>query len=403
MVNSMKSGKKKIEIYENEGKVWLKQYTSLLSELEELELCEKEVYKYLGELSRYKIQNITNNDEVKVCYDGFEIYLNRSVLSNVYLYPLLLQINRFNNKKNAQKVKGKKVKREKRHVGKRVIALGLAALTIYGIAKNLKNNKKAIADETIPTPTYGPVVVDEGLSEKETNQEIMFVYDEPTQVIESESDNRTVEIDFTDFVADREKADYVDEHYADLITKLSKRYGVDPEIMIAIAKQESGVHDPYREECAVGLMQIERSVWTNETCTVHNCEDDIDETFVFTEDFLASLEGNIIAAIIVYKEACEQMKNNCLLSLQNYNMGYGNMMKVLRAYSESCGRSVDDIIDDVTDTGWMDFRYVTGNQGDKYYVERICAYLADKLGHNIYISSVNNKILVIPANVKTFN
>ena len=57
-------------------------------------------------------------------------------------------------------------------------------------------------------------------------------------------------------------------------------YGLDPNFMIAVATQESGVHNSYDETtAAIGLMQIEKSVWNNKSITVYNYETKEDETY----------------------------------------------------------------------------------------------------------------------------
>ncbi len=189
--------------------------------------------------------------------------------------------------------------------------------------------------------------------------------------------------------SDSPKLDTCKEKYGDLITKYSNMYGLDANLMIALATQESGIHDPTnRKSGAVGLMQIEESVWKNKEIKVYNYETKCDETFKITEDTMTNLETNIKIGCMIMRQQMDFMRNNPIAALQSYNMGYGNMDYILKSYAKDCGKSKKDILDDYYDFGYITNDYYRNmiNVGDSKYVEHVLSYLGDNPTISMYIN-----------------
>ena len=157
-------------------------------------------------------------------------------------------------------------------------------------------------------------------------------------------------------------------------------YGLDPNLMIAVATQESGVHNSYDETtAAIGLMQIEKAVWNNKSITVYNYETKEDETLNINLDTMINLETNIKLGCMIMRQQMDYMRNNPVAALWSYNYGYGNMNTVLNAYANDLGISKNDVLDN-----YYDFSYITNkfyanlvSYGDSYYVEHVLSYMGD--------------------------
>ena len=75
------------------------------------------------------------------------------------------------------------------------------------------------------------------------------------------------------------------ELYGDIIEKTANTYGLDPNLVLAIATQERGIHSSQKDPGgATGLMQIQGGAWIGEKLTVHNFISGQDETIIIQED-----------------------------------------------------------------------------------------------------------------------
>ena len=372
MVNSVKNIRIKLE----NNEIYADEYVSLNSKNSVKKHVGKEVYNLLNYNTRYKINNIyESGNGIQIEYDDFIISCDKGVLLHFYASPLLNRINRFSNKNNASKHKGKKVTRKNRHIGKRVIALGvLIAIICAGIAHS-KKKKTVDIDEIVTTS------LSQESEEESTTMQISFeqdeIIEEENSIIEEENPIFELSINYSGFQPDYDKLDYVRKNYSKTIEKYSKMYGIDPNIMIAIATQERGIHSSTMDPGgATGLMQIQNSVWVGETLKAFNYEIDDVEAIRVSYELLGDLENNIKIGCMVFANTLGQMKNNVLAAIQCYNMGYGSMMKIFNNYSIASGKSISDIMSNPSDIGWLKHRDII-NMGDQHYLERILAYIGD--------------------------
>lgn len=176
-----------------------------------------------------------------------------------------------------------------------------------------------------------------------------------------------------------EKANITKEYYNNLINKYSEIYGLDVNLVRAIATQERGVHSGVKDPGgATGLMQIQNSVWANENLSAYNFLDKKTETITVNETSLSSVDYNIKVGCMILQTVLKYMKYNTLAAVQCYNMGYGNLGKILAAYSHECGKSVEQILNDFTDTNWLDYRCLI-KEGDQKYIENVFSWLGDDI------------------------
>ena len=379
---------KKIEIYEENGEIVLCEYANMNSKTPYSVKYDDEVRNYLrNKLKYYKLKESYNNNTVIEFRNQFEEYdkvvyfIESGAFKNDYVKPLTECL--FN--------KTKKVKRENKHVGKKIIASLLITTTLITIAT--KKNKKNVIDDANNSPSVTIEDYDENsdvnnLNSLDTTEEKEIDYSEQTTV---DNPSFNIRIDYSDVTPDFEKLEYVKENYGELISECAKTYGIDPNIMIAIATQERGVHSPYMDSGgATGLMQIQNSVWIGEDLTAFNYDLDEKETITVTDELISSLKGNIKVGCMVFSYCLGRMQGNVLAAIQCYNMGEGNMFRnVLDSYSYVCGKSCDEILSDPSDIGWLKFRNNV-NQGDRHYLERILSYMGD----DINIQSLNSDLSI---------
>lgn len=158
--------------------------------------------------------------------------------------------------------------------------------------------------------------------------------------------------------------------YKDIFDKYGHEFGIDSNLLIALATNESsGIHDIDYDEPDIGIMQIEWSVWLNKKVKAYNYEKNEFDSLIITNDVIESLEGNIKAGTMILQENINKtvrygyddklINASDILpySLQRYNMGVGNMQKLLRMGGD-----------------WKDNRNEI-TAGDSKYFEHVLAYL----------------------------
>lgn len=177
-----------------------------------------------------------------------------------------------------------------------------------------------------------------------------------------------------------EKLLSVKEKYGDVIRKYSDKYGVDYNLMCAIATQERGVHsDKIDDGGAIGLMQIQVSVWADEQIKVYNYESGNVETIDITLDKLKDVNFNIKVGCAIYQNYFNQMNKNVLAATQSYNMGPNSVKKMLSKHSKVTGKNIDEILEDESDAGWLEYRNDVKDgkpeyDGDPEYIEHVFRY-----------------------------
>ena len=194
------------------------------------------------------------------------------------------------------------------------------------------------------------------------------------------------------------KLDYVDRtgiedfkttksNYSSIIYSIAEEYGIDPQIMLAIATQESIIHREYTGGSAVGLMQIELSAWNEENIIAHNFRTGENETIHITLDKLNDLESNIRIACMIFQNYLIESNYNLEVAIQMYNYGPGNISKTIRA---CYGNDVDlkELLKNY-DNEWLKYR-VFINQGDSEYLEHVMSYVED--ANDIKCVDLNNNI-----------
>lgn len=193
------------------------------------------------------------------------------------------------------------------------------------------------------------------------------------------------------------------QSYREEFQKFGNQYGIDEKLLMAIAAQEnSGVHSSTSQNgAAIGIMQIEMSVWENQEITAYNFNTCSYETVTIEKESLSDCNYNIKIAAMILQSYLMEYQYNLPIALQTYNIGPGNMNKVLTAYSNEIGLEIDNIISNPYDQSWRNYlNYANG--GDKEYLENVLSFLQDgteltitkpdgNINH-IFIDNINNNI-----------
>lgn len=377
----------------------------------------KAISTYIDRISNFKLNNIRNAENINdiiLDYDNFSLKINN--YQEVFKIPSMQRIKnsikKLEEKENLKKNPNKRVTRKNKHTNKKIIATGLALLVIassFSVASLTKDENKDVTssyeivfnENDAPNTTTIKIVDEDNESDNEATKE------DNTQDNQEENDEKyssIVSIDYNDR-SNTDKANYTRTNYDELINKYSKMYGLDPKLITAIATQERGVHSSTMDKGgATGLMQIQNSVWIGHKITAYNFDMKKNETIVVDEENISNVSTNIKIGCMIFQNTLKSMRYNILAGIQCYNMGYGNMKKILLEYSSETGKGVNEILDDELDSGWLNNRDLI-RVGDQKYIEHVLSWIGEDVNINIQKSdgslvslSVNNKDVVSKVN-----
>lgn len=170
------------------------------------------------------------------------------------------------------------------------------------------------------------------------------------------------------------------DKYYDLIEKYSKKYGVDPMVMLAIAMQERGKHsDIVDANGGLGLFQVQIEGnwnWDNKNVVVFNYDTNEKERITITKEQARTLEGNIKFACALFQNALKEQKYNIPRAIQSYNYGTTYMANVIKACQNNTGLT-KEALSDPTNLIWINYRNVVSG-GDSHYLENVLRYLPNE-------------------------
>ena len=344
-----------------------------LAKGKELEILKDVIEKNkLGYWPRYG--NATFNNRVDIIISLYEIKRDKMLKKNTNKNATTKKFNDKDIEKLAtnkkKKLTGKKVNRKKSKVivpQKVAIAVVMGAIIGVGGVKLSNNNENKRKEPT--NISYEEVKNSDDVDVITYDDGDMYDYKE-----EVENDTNSNYLEF-DYYSDSDKKISNNDientlRYKDIFDKYGHEFGIDSNLLIALATNESsGIHDIDYDEPDIGIMQIEWSVWLNKKVKAYNYEKNEFDSLIITNDVIESLEGNIKAGTMILQENINKtvrygyddklINASDILpySLQRYNMGVGNMQKLLRMGGD-----------------WKDNRNEI-TAGDSKYFEHVLAYL----------------------------
>lgn len=195
--------------------------------------------------------------------------------------------------------------------------------------------------------------------------------------------------------------EYAYNTYYDMTKPLANKWGIQPNLAIAMLTQESAGKE-------TNLMQIEFDAWAEKddykpVITVYNFDTNQYEKFLLTDHpenhigenitcitrkDLENPKTNISVAMILLRQSINYMHGHIGAGIQCYNYGYGNMKKVLEKTEKETGCPVDEILRDQQNLSFMKYTNVV-QAGDPEYLNHIVRYV-ENIEDGISIKNVND-------------
>lgn len=284
-------------------------------------------------------------------------------------------------------LKNMKVSKKNPTLGKVVVAASIVAvLASHGIGKNNEiqasdtTSQPAIV-EMVETdiPTLSEDVEIEAPAHEELEEKQEEVVEEVQEDKQQALDSMFSEDAFHYSFEDRSSKENITnaKRYEDIFEKYANRYGLDKNLLMAMAAQESS-GDHYNNlrdnQPAAGIMQIEKAVHVGNQVKAYNFETGQMEYITVTQDKLNNIDSNIQIGSMILREYIENSNYNIPLAIQTYNMGPGNMNKVLNTCGDLENVDVDTMRSNPTNNTWLNYRAFL-NVGDAKYVEHVFSYL----------------------------
>ena len=229
--------------------------------------------------------------------------------------------------------------------------------------KPIFENLELIEDATIEETNEQvetPAVVEE---QQDSNVETSAIESSENYVrpVASDISNMpTMYLEFDD-LSETDKAVKAKSLYYETIEKYSHKYGLDPNLVLGIATQERGVHSETVDAGGgIGLMQIQYSVWANQSITYYELNEETglyeEKTMTVTPEKMAALDSNIQIGCMILQNCLVYAHYNIPVAVDMYNKGIGTLWKILDGYAAEKGVSRSDILNNPADTGWLNNR-----------------------------------------------
>ena len=239
--------------------------------------------------------------------------------------------------------------------------------------------------------------------------------------------NAEIEDDSYDFMVGsseykRNVIDFLYSPSGNLIYKYSEQFGVDPNLIAAMAMQESSLN---HNDCipggdnywgyGVGLLQLESP--SGQEITAYNYETYEMETEYITMENACNLEKNIKIGCMIFQNNLDNNQGNVFLALQSHN--YGQPMLDLVMY-DMYGDNIDTIKSNYGDTSWISgikeahdnpYKYLSdwneSAYGDGNYIENVLRFMPyDKVKYkydnNVYTFDLNTKKVISKEKISPF-
>lgn len=321
---------------------------------------------------RLQLQTLEEQEKIENIDLAIDILRNGQKKKNVEAQPLKInRENKYSGKLNLKVVAGFAV---------------AAALTVGGICYAISVSQPDIDDyssddemESLETTSEKPNIESDFIFQPAIDLSEQFPIDESE--ISDNEDTASTMLSYPDLSYD-EKAIITKNKYGDLIEKYAKKCGLDPNLVMGIATQESGNHEfGLRNGSLGGLMQIEISYWDGKEIEYYDFEDQELSLIKISREAIQNVENNLLVACAILQSELRTFNYNILLSTQSYNMGYDNMSKVLDKASKETGIPKTKLINDHNCLEWLNYTDFV-DAGDPDYLNNVLRYTG--YGYDFY-------------------
>ncbi|MBE6151015.1 MAG: hypothetical protein E7162_04315 [Firmicutes bacterium] len=364
----------RIEIYYNKkGELTFAQYDendNLLGR------CHgKNVKKCLDAIKDEKIKTIYPNgkDTATITYNDASVNIHH--IDHVTKDPLMKDYLKIIEKKLEQKEeRASKVTRKNKYRGPLVFVTTLLVLAFASaIMSGATMAPEAAQNSGKPTSSYSENYDKESKSPDISTDVPIF----EAPIVEDDIPEYTF-LEYEDR-SDEEKLHTASTLYFDKIEKYADMYGLDPELVLALATQERGIHSSEKDAGgATGLMQIQNGIWLDNEVTAYNFNTNSYETVKVTKSKIENVDTNIKIGCMILQDMIHDKDYNILAGVLSYNMGGTNVNKILKKHSEETGISRADILANQNNCDWLKHRGII-TVGDKDYVQHVISYMGSDI------------------------
>ena len=252
-----------------------------------------------------------------------------------------------------------------------LILLLITAVGITAVAKLLGGGGGEI---TLPPEEPTSITRDVSEYETENSTELTFPKTEiQTMSAQDEADQRLA-ILTTDWTTTSKYTKCKKEYY-DVIYQYAVRYGIDPELALAIACQERGEHTTEVDPGGgLGLYQIQVEGgwnWDQREVSTYNFETQGWETIKVDKEKARDVEYNTMYAMAILQDALRREGYDIAKGLQEYNFGPTGIKEAINKCCEQEGFDKSHF-DDPDNLEWI--RYRDSKWGDPEYLEHVLRY-----------------------------
>ena len=188
---------------------------------------------------------------------------------------------------------------------------------------------------------------------------------------------------YEDFDAYTNETALAYDSYYDIVKEEADRWGVDPNLVMAMLIQES--HGKGKN-----IMQISYSAWNGGKVKLYDFVDNKYVDILFTnnksrenetticissEDF-SNPQMNVRMACAILRHSIERMDDHIMAGLQNYNFGDGNMDTVINHAASDLNMSKSELLSDQNNLDFANYVHFASG-GDKHYINNVLKYIKD--------------------------
>ena len=241
---------------------------------------------------------------------------------------------------------------------------------LYGDENNIPEGQVLYED---PETNEESDLVDESEIETQQPNQEEKTNNIVSKILEGINQNiNNVVLDYEDR-SETEKAIETRENYSEIIHYYADMYGLDGDLMLAIATQEKGFHEAKMDEGGgTGIMQIQ-DVHDGETLTAYNYYTEQWEEQYVTLESMKDLDNNIKYGCMIYQNYLRMFNDNPIAATQAYNMGPGTVSNFYDRYCADTGKDKFEVISNPYDIGWMN--YINEDRGgDANYLVNVFSY-----------------------------
>lgn len=373
---------------------------------------QQKIYSIIRSIKVSPIRATFYNNSVKLFFgDGRYItlkgYKNNKDLD---LFSSILNLVDDNTRVNINNINTKLFKRLA-FTGAAIISFSLVGFT----SNSKNNNAEAKSDiaitqtiESIPTPIPTPTIVPTvtptitptilptpSLIERVENKDFNDRYTESMLLNISNNTNFAgipLATGFNEYYCKKALECFNSDIWT-FSNKHGNDFGVDPYLPYALFYGESNFEHEKTlpggssyNGSAVGIGQHENPNGTN-SVTAFNYNTNQYETEIITMENACDLEKNIKMTVMILQNKLKKYNNNIYVAIQSYNYGDWAMNVILEQYAQENNMSVEDVLNNHEDIGWLKYvehfhnnpqqylpnwKYKT--YGDPNYVKKIMGY-----------------------------